>query len=146
MEIKKILFPTDFSEGAQSALPYAIELARQYGARLYIVHVIYDIAKASGLHVPHINLDKLYGEIETAALKEIERCGLEETRGMDVVRKVLKGVPYEEIVKYADANSIDMIVMGTHGKKGIERIIFGSTAEQVVRRASCAVLTVRPSK
>ncbi len=144
MEIKKILFPTDFSEGAQSALPYAINLAKQYGARLYIVHVIYDIAKATGLHVPHINLDTVYEEIESFAKKELEKCGLEETRDMDVVRAVLKGTPHKEIVRYAEANKIDLIVIGTHGKKGLERVIFGSTAEQVVKKAPCAVLTVRP--
>lgn len=144
--VKKILLPTDFSEGARNALPYAVELAKQYNASLYLIHVIYDINQASGLHVPHVNLDQLYSEIESVAKKELERFGLEELRGMNVQREVIRGVPYEEIVKYAEKNQIDLIVIGTHGRKGLEKVFFGSTAEQVLRRAPCAVLTVRLPK
>lgn len=140
---KRILLPTDFSEGSKNALSYAKELAGQYGATLYILHVIYDIAQGTGLHVPHVNLDQLYKEIEEVARKELERFGLEELRGLDVQREVVKGVPYEEIVKFAEKNQIDLIVIGTYGRKGLERLFFGSTAEQVLKRASCAVLTVR---
>jgi nucleotide-binding universal stress UspA family protein len=144
--IKKILLPTDFSEGSKNALPYAMELAKQYNASLYLIHVIYDLSQASGLHVPHVNLDQLYLEIEAAAKKELERFGLEELRGLDVHREIIRGVPYEEIIKFAEKNQIDLIVIGTHGRKGLEKLFFGSTAEQVVRRAPCAVLTVRLPK
>ncbi len=141
--IKKILLPTDFSEGSKNALPYAVELSKQYNAGLYLLHVIYDLQQASGLHVPHVNLDQLYIEIEDAAKKELERFGLEELRGLNVQRYVLRGVPYEEIVRFAEKNQIDLIIIGTHGRKGLEKVFFGSTAEQVVRKAPCAVLTVR---
>jgi len=141
--IKKILLPTDFSEGSKNALPYAMELAKQYNASLYLIHVIYDLSQASGLHVPHVNLDQLYLEIEAQAKKELERFGLEEFRGLNVHREIIRGVPYEEIIKFAEKNQIDLIVIGTHGRKGLEKLFFGSTAEQVVRRAPCAVLTVR---
>jgi len=144
--IKKILLPTDFSEGSKNALPYAMELAKQYNASLYLIHVIYDLSQASGLHVPHVNLDQLYLEIEGAAKKELERFGLEELRGLNVHREIIRGVPYEEIIKFAEKNQIDLIVIGTHGRKGLEKVFFGSTAEQVVRRAPCAVLTVRLPK
>jgi nucleotide-binding universal stress UspA family protein len=144
--IKKILLPTDFSEGSKNALPYAMELAKQYNASLYLIHVIYDLSQASGLHVPHVNLDQLYLEIEAVAKKELERFGLEELRGLDVHREIIRGVPYEEIIKFAEKNQIDLIVIGTHGRKGLEKLFFGSTAEQVVRRAPCAVLTVRLPK
>ncbi|MCI0469182.1 MAG: universal stress protein, partial [Nitrospirae bacterium] len=73
MRFQKILFPTDFSEGSASALKYAADMARTYGARLYLLHVIYDIASASGLHVPHISVDDMYKEFESEAKKEIER-------------------------------------------------------------------------
>ncbi len=144
--IKKILLPTDFSEGSKNALPYAMELAKQYNASLYLIHVIYDLSQASGLHVPHVNLDQLYLEIEATAKKELERFGLEELRGLNVHREIIRGVPYEEIIKFAEKNQIDLIVIGTHGRKGLEKVFFGSTAEQVVRRAPCAVLTVRLPK
>ncbi|MEW6213973.1 MAG: universal stress protein [Nitrospirota bacterium] len=145
MEIKSILFPTDFSEGSSHALQYAVDMTRRYGAKLYLVHVIYDIAKATGWYVPHVSTDELYKDMEEGAKKEIARYGLEELRGLkNIERHVLKGVPYEEIVRFANENRIELIVMGTLGRKGIERVLFGSTAAQVVRYAPCPVLTVRP--
>ncbi|HAK89880.1 MAG TPA: hypothetical protein DCP24_12635, partial [Nitrospiraceae bacterium] len=85
MEIKRILFPTDFSDGALNALPYALDMAKSYGAKLYLLHVIYDIATSSGLHIPHISVDEMYKELDASARKEIERFGLEQ-------RRVLKDV------------------------------------------------------
>jgi universal stress protein A len=147
MEIKTILFPTDFSEGAANALKYAVDVAKRYGAKLHILHVIYDIAKASGWYVPHISMDQMYKDIEVGAKKELERFGLEDLSGFkDIERTVSTGVPHEVIVDFATKNKIDMIVIGTHGRSGIDRILFGSTAAQVVRNAPCPVLTVRLPK
>jgi len=147
MKVEKILFPTDFSEGSYHALPYAVDLARHYNAKLYIIHVIYDIARATDSHIPHISTDELYREMSAWAEKEIERCCVEEVRGLsDVEKKVLMGVPYEEIIKFATDKKIDMIVIGTYGRVGLERFLFGSTAERVVRRAPCPVMSVRIPK
>jgi nucleotide-binding universal stress UspA family protein len=147
MEIKTILFPTDFSEGAANALKYAVDIAKRYGAKLHMLHVIYDIAKASGAFVPHISMDQMYKDIEAGAKKELEKFGLEDLSGMkDMERSVITGVPHDEIVKFATKNKIDLVVIGTHGRSGIDRILFGSTAAQVVRNAPCPVLTVRLPK
>ena len=147
MEIKKILFATDFSEGSSNSLPYAVSIAKKYGAKLYFVHVIYDIAKTSGSYVPHVSLDELYKDMEKNAKVELEKCFIEEMKLLkDVERVVLKGTPYEEISSFAEENKIDLIVLGTHGRKGLDRMLFGSTAEQVVRLAPCPVLTVRLPK
>ncbi len=146
MEIKSILFPTDFSEGSSQALQYAVDMAKRYGARLYLLHVIYDMAKAAG-YVPHISMDAMYKDIEGGAKKELERFGVEELSGLkDMERSVGMGTPHEEIVNFANKNKIDLIIIGTHGRKGIDRMIFGSTAAQVVRYAPCPVLTVRLPK
>lgn len=143
MEVRRILFPTDVSEGSAHAVPYVADLTRHYGAKLYIIHVVYDITRATGMYVPHINMDELYRDIETNAKKELEKCCVEELRGYrDIEYRILKGVPHEEILKFADENNIDMIIMGTHSRKGLDRVIFGSTAERVVRHAKCPVLTV----
>lgn len=143
MEIKNILYPTDLSEGSANAIPYVVDLTKHYGARLYVIHVIYDIARATGWHVPHMNLNELYADIETGVKKELERCCVEEMRGYkDIEYGIVKGLPHEEILKFADENNIDMIIIGTHSRKGLDRIIFGSTAEKVVRNARCPVLTV----
>jgi nucleotide-binding universal stress UspA family protein len=144
MKIKRILFPTDFSEGAKNALPYAIDMARTYGAKLYFLHVLYDIATASGLHIPHTSVDVMYSDLRATAQKELERFGLKEREDLkDVEYSVSRGVPYEEILTFAKNNNIDLIVIGTHGRKGIDRVLFGSTAERVVRNSACPVLTVR---
>lgn len=146
MEVKKILFPTDFSEGSSDAVPFVADLARHYNARLFIVNVVYDLLNTSGWYVPHINTSELYADMEANAKKELERCCLEELRGYkEIEHRVLRGTPHEEILKFADENGIDMIIMGTHSRKGLDRIIFGSTAERVVRNSKCPVLTVGPS-
>ncbi len=145
MKIERILFPTDFSEGAANALRYAVDLAKRYNANLHILHVLYDFTKATGSHIPHISADEMYKEMNKWAQDEIDRCCLEETGELGSVKKsVIEGVPYEEIIKFAEKDKSDMIVIGTYGRSGLERFIFGSTAERVVRRAPCAVLTVRP--
>jgi nucleotide-binding universal stress UspA family protein len=144
MEIKSILFPTDFSEGSAQALQYAVDMAKKYSAKLYVVHVIYDIAKATGWYVPHVSMDQMYKDIEQGAKKELENFGVGELSGVkNIERSVIMGVPHEEIVNFANKNRIDLIIMGTHGRKGIDRILFGSTASQIVRFAPCPVLTVR---
>lgn len=147
MEIRKIMFVTDFSEGAALALPYAVDMAKKYGAKLYMVHVVYDMAKTSGWYVPHLSMDEMYQDIEKGAKAELEKCFIDEMRGFkDIEKVILKGVPYEEISRFAAEQKIDLIVLGTHGRKGIDRMLFGSTAEQVVRHAPCQVLLVRVPK
>jgi nucleotide-binding universal stress UspA family protein len=147
MQIGKVLFATDFSEGSSHALPYAVDLAKRYGARLYLVHVIYDVTKTAGWYVPHVSLDEVYKDIEKSARVELEKSFIDEMRGFDNIEyAVLRGTPYEEIMRFAVENRIDLIVLGTHGRKGIDRVLFGSTAEQVVRNAPCPVLSVRLTK
>ncbi len=89
-------------------------------------------------------IEGLHKEMNEWAMNEIGKSCVEEIRGLPNVEKIiLKGVPYEEIIKFADKEKIDIIVIGTYGRSGLERFIFGSTAERVVRRAPCAVMTVR---
>jgi nucleotide-binding universal stress UspA family protein len=144
MEIKSILFPTDFSEGSAQALQYAVDMSKRYGAKLHVVHIIYDITKATGWYVPHVSTDKMYQEIQEGAKKELDRFAVKELAEVkDVERTVITGVPHEEVINFAKKHKIDLIIMGTHGRKGIDRILFGSTAAQIVRFAPCPVLTVR---
>ena len=147
MKIEKILFPTDFSEGSYHALPYAVDFSSLYNAKLYIVHIIYDFTKATYSHIPHLSSDQSINEITAWAESEIDKCCFEQTRGLSNVEKlVLHGVPHEEIVKFAEDKKIDIIVMGTYGRTGLDKLIFGSTAERVVRKASCPVLAVKQAE
>ncbi|MBI5055700.1 MAG: universal stress protein [Nitrospirae bacterium] len=144
MKVERILFATDFSEGASLALPFAVDLTKQYNAKLHIMHVVYDFAKATGMHVPHMSQEELYKDLNQWAMKEMDTFSIEQVRGLPNVEKiVVKGIPYEEITKYASSQKIDIIVIGTYGRSGLERFLFGSTAERVVRSAPCAVMTVR---
>lgn len=145
MDIKKILFPTDFSEGSAYAVPYALDLAKKYGAKLYVIHVVYDIVRTTGWYVPHVNAEEMYRSMEENAVKELKKYCEEDLKGYSPVESAaLKGIPHEEILKFASENKADLIVMGTHSRKGFDRIIFGSTAERVVRYSRCPVITVGP--
>jgi len=147
MKIKSILLPTDFSDGSLYALSYAVEMAKANDSKLYLLHVLYDIASASGLYIPHTSVDVMYREMEESAKKELERFGWQQREGLkNVEYSVIRGLPYEEILKFAKEKNIDLIVIGTHGKTGIDRVIFGSTAQRVVRHSTCPVLTVKATK
>jgi len=144
MIIKTILFPTDFSEEAAHALSYAVDVAKTYKAKLYILHVIQDIDISSNLHIPHQSVDVMFDEFASSAKKALDKLCVsvqEDCKGIETI--TLRGIPYEEILKFAPAKKTDLIVMATHGRKGLDRVLFGSTAERVVRNSSCPVLTIR---
>jgi nucleotide-binding universal stress UspA family protein len=138
MNVKKILFPTDFSTAGDAALKHATALARDSGASLLIVHVEEPpLAYGTG--------DLYYGvpdpdrtELETM-LKNLRPD--DESIACD--HRLLVGDPATEIVAIAEAESIDLIVMGTHGRTGLKRLLMGSVAEAIVRRASCPVFTFK---
>jgi len=139
-----ILFANDFSDGADYAFDYALSLATQYAAKLVIVHVINEPVDLRGFYVPHISFENLEKEIADSAEKMLNQFCDENLKGFTNYEKVvLTGIPYEEIINKADACKADLIVMGTHGRKGIDHILFGSTAERVVRDAKVPVMTVR---
>jgi nucleotide-binding universal stress UspA family protein len=139
-----ILFAYDFSEGSNNAFDYALSLATQYSAKLLIVHVINEPVDLRGFYVPHISFENLEKEIAEGAEQMMERFCKENLSGFERFEKhVITGVPYEEIVRKAAESAADLIIMGTHGRKGVDHLLFGSTAERVVRNAHCPVMTVR---
>jgi len=141
---EKILTAIDFSESSDFAFEYALTLARQFQAGLTIMHVINEPVDLRGFYVPHISFEQLEKEIEEGAEKMMEKfC---QTKMGDFTRyttAVVAGIPYEEILRKAEETGASLIVLGTHGRTGIDHLIFGSTAERVVRSAACPVLTIR---
>jgi universal stress protein A len=135
---KKIVYPTDFSEFGQHALEMATALARDSGATLVVCHVEETPLAYGG--------GELYVPAEPVDRQALERK-LSEVRPLDAavpcVHKLLIGDPADAIVQLADAEHADFIVMGTHGRTGLSRLLMGSVAEAVVRRANCPVLTVK---
>lgn len=141
---KKILFPTDFSGGSAVAVPYVRDLAEKYGSRVYVLHVLYDVAKASGWYVPTIDMEKFYAELRKSAEEEIVKFVSGNLGGLgDVETAVATGMPSDKIISFVEENGMDLVVMGTHGRSGINMVLFGSTASKVVRHCPCPVLTVR---
>jgi nucleotide-binding universal stress UspA family protein len=139
-----ILFATDFSESSANAFRYAFEMAGKFSSRLVLVHVINEPVDLRGFYVPHISFDNLEKEIADGAEKLMEQfCAENIPAQFNFEKHVVTGIPYEEIVSKADACNADLIIMGTHGRKGLDHMLFGSTAERVVRAARCPVMTVR---
>ena len=144
MEIKTVLFPTDFSTGARAAMDYALSLAKDYNARLILLYVIQDISIAEWYIPSSISATDLVEDMQKSAGKEMEKWGAEASAKVkDVEKMVVRGVPFVEIIRTAKEKKADMIVIGTHGRTGIDHMLFGSTAEKVVRKSPCPVLTVR---
>lgn len=144
MQIKNILFPTDFSQGARAAMDYAISLARDYKARLILLYVIQDISIAEWYIPSSLSVTDLVEDMQKSARKEMDKWAAEASAKVkDVEKMVVRGVPFVEIIKTAKDKDVDMIVIGTHGRTGIDHMLFGSTAEKVVRKSPCPVLTVR---
>lgn len=144
-QFEKILFANDFSENSEHAFDYALTLAQKFGSRLIIMHVINEPVDLRGFYVPHISFEKLEKEIEEGAEKMMQKfCRTKIKEFTNYETLIVAGIPYEEILKKADAEKASLIVMGTQGRKGIDHFLFGSTAERVVRTAKCPVMTIRP--
>jgi len=144
MQIKTILFPTDFSNGARAAMDHAISLAKDYQAKLILLYVIQDISIAEWYIPSSISAGELIEDMQKSAWQEMDKWIAEVSKQVkDVEKMVVRGVPFVEIIQTAKERNADLIVIGTHGRTGIDHMLFGSTAEKVVRKAACPVLTVR---
>ena len=144
MVFKTILFATDFSEGSDFAFKAALSMAGKYDSKLIVIHVINEPVDLRGFYVPHISFDKLEEEIEQGAEKLMEKfCRTHMQDFNNFETYVLPGIPYDEIIKKAESLNTDLIVMGTHGRTGLDHVLFGSTAEKVVRKSPIPVMTIR---
>jgi nucleotide-binding universal stress UspA family protein len=147
MDIRSILVPTDFSECACHAVPAAASLARLTGARVVCLHVVEPVAAAVGW-VPAAEampLADVSERLEDAAARELPKVAAgAEFEGLEVEDVIARGEAASEIVRVASERGVDLIVISSHGRTGLGRIIFGSTAESVVRHAPCPVLVVKP--
>lgn len=147
ISLKKILFPTDFSDCAKAAQDYAWAMAEQFQAELHVLHVLADVMMmmpepGSALSLPQNYLVDLKQEAERSLDKILPDAA---KKGRRVVRALRMGNPFIEIVKYAEEAGIDLIVVGTHGRGALAHMLLGSVAEKVVRKAKCPVLTVHPA-
>lgn len=138
MNVKNILCPVDFSDSGDAAISYASSLAKEYDAVLHIVHV-YEQPFA------HVDGGFASAPVPPADMgsEEAKLEAVKPTKDVRFVHKFIVGSPGDELVSYAGEEKIDLIVMGTHGRTGLGRLLMGSVAEGVVRRAPCPVLTIK---
>ena len=142
--MQTILCAVDFSEGSPEVAEYAASLATATGATVVCLYVAPSLAEYVGFNVPQAALDSFVGDVVSSADTSMHDFLSEHFKGLSATGLVVTGYPAEEILKVAADRKADMIVMGTHGRTGIDRIIFGSVAEKVVTAAPCPVLTVKP--
>ncbi|WP_205628411.1 universal stress protein [Haloprofundus marisrubri] len=137
----RILVPTDGSEGVERAICHALDLAEAHGATIHAIYVV-NTASYAGLPMESSwdGIDEMLRSDAEAALEDVRR--LADERGVSVEAAVVDGSPSREIVSYAEREGCDLIVMGTHGRGGIDRLLLGSVAEKVVRGSNVPVLTV----
>ena len=142
--IRKILYATDYSESSVPACDYALTLAGLAGAEIHVLHVIGEFADRRKSQIQPEAMVLLEREVELQAIKEMEDfCRGKFDEEVRYQTEVVMGIPFEEILKRAKSLSADLIVVGTHGRTGLEHVLVGSTAERLVRRSTIPVLTVR---
>jgi nucleotide-binding universal stress UspA family protein len=147
VKIKRILFPTELRDYSLKILSYVISMSDKYNSTIYLLHVIEDFLKWGGFYIPHISLDLFQREAMEAAGKLMDKvCRLQMQGCPDFERRIRSGDPAVEILKTIESEDIDLVVMGTHGYKGLEHAIFGSVAEKVVKNSAVPVLTINPYK
>jgi nucleotide-binding universal stress UspA family protein len=147
---RNILYCTDFSESAKRALPFAVDMAEKYGATLHLIHVyqepehLAEFEISSQMKMDWVRIAQSLGTETEKKLKAL--CGEISKEVKSCQYKMLRGRPYTQIVGYAKGNGIDLIVLASHGLSGWEHVLFGSTAERVLRESPCPVLVIKKPK
>lgn len=150
IRFKNILVPTDFSESSNKAIEYALSLAREHQSTLYLLHVYEPVIYYSDAPIGLPDVVELEQNIRSSAESSlnhvVDACirSREAEYGTIPLEVILRqGKPYLEILRTVKDRAIDLIIMSTHGRSGLEHILMGSVTEKVVRKAPCPVLTIR---
>ncbi|HET8645171.1 MAG TPA: universal stress protein [Vicinamibacteria bacterium] len=142
IRLQRILVPTDFSDSARHALAYGLSFASEYGAQLLLLHVVEAVPAGYASELFPVPMAEVFQQVSSYARGELARLSAEAAqKGVSVRELVVQGKPSAEIVRVAREEAVDMIVLGTHGKGVLDKALFGSTTERVVRKAPCPVLT-----
>ena len=149
VKLSNILYPSDFSEFSVCALPYAVSLAAKFDATMHLLHVVdnayqYWLGLGDSAMPAAIPAEDIWIASEKQMAGFIEKHLSEQKDRL--LSKMVAGSPFVEIVRYAQDNAIDMIVIGAHGRSGLASMLLGGVTEKVVRKAPCPVLTVRHPK
>ncbi len=142
--VKNVLFATDFSATSEAALPYATAICRRFGSTLHTVHVLSDagLLMMSG-GVDYVSMGTIYEDAHTEAKEKLDQLSAR-FEGIAQRNYVRHGLVWKNLAAIIDENAVDLIVVGTHGRTGLGKLLLGSVAEDILRHASCPVLTVGP--
>lgn len=144
-QIKKILFPIDFAEKFENMLPWVSTFIEKFDATLYVLFVAQDLSDFSSFHVPHGNIKGFQEEAFKAATQKMGTVAREFFKSFPRLEtRVVVGKPAEKILDLAKQEGVDLIIMATHGRKGLEYTIFGSVCREVIRGAPCPVVSINP--
>jgi nucleotide-binding universal stress UspA family protein len=147
LKLRRILYPTDFSDCARVALPHALELARRHGARLEMLYVapVFGDDPVRGAFQATVDEDEFYRSLrDESDARMQDMLDAFDVSGVDVRRVHTRGSAASDvIVDYTESEDVDTVVLGTHGRRGVRRMLLGSVTQHVVRHVGCPVLTVR---
>jgi nucleotide-binding universal stress UspA family protein len=144
LAVKNVLFATDFSAISESALPYAMAICRRFGSTLHMAHVLSDanaLMMTGG--VDYVSLSTIYEDAHTGAKEKLDQIS-NRLQGITHRNYVRHGAVWGNLAEIIAGNRIDLIVLGTHGRSGLGKLLLGSVAEDILRHASCPVLTIGP--
>jgi nucleotide-binding universal stress UspA family protein len=141
---KKILFPVDLSDVSSTLCPFVLEIQSRTGAELDIIFVARVMEHYAGLHVLGNVIKDFEKELKSKGKSALDDFLKKNIKNIKVNAEVVSGDPGEKIIQYSKEKNIDLIIMGTHGRKGIDRIRFGSVATKIVRNSFCPVMTINP--
>ena len=143
--IRSILVPIDFSIHSKNALKYAVPIAEKFRASLHLVYVVEPTIYPADLGFGQVVLPGVEDELREKGAEELEMLIKKEIgKRVGASCAVRTGNPHQEILREADEREVDMIIVATHGHSGMEHMLFGSTADRIVRSARCPVMTIRP--
>lgn len=141
--IKKILVPIDFSDYSKNALKYAAQFASNFKAKIFLVYVVEPMIYPADFSMGQVAIPSAEIDLHSRAEEELQKLAAELDNSLEVETVIKTGKPFVEINETAVEKDIDLIIIATHGHTGVEHLLFGSTAEKVVRKAPCPVLTLR---
>ncbi len=145
MKVHKILFPIDFAAHFETLVPWVSTFAEKFEATVYVLFVAQDLSNFTSFYVPHGNIESFQQEAVESARKKMAAVVQQSFKKFPRLEtRVELGAPAAKILELADKEKIDLIIMGAHGRKGLDRAIFGSVAAKVVKGAHCPVMTIRP--
>jgi len=132
VEIKKILFPIDFTENSTKILPYVLSVSEKYDGMIYLLHVVEDLSKwGSGFHIPQLYQKQYQEEALKGAEKTLDRVCEEQLQSCpNFQKRILSGDPAQEILKTIESEGIDLVIIGTHGRKGLEHVFLRHSLKQ----------------